>query len=207
MWLYPLQQHCQLTGLGNVEHPLHHIVAERVEYKILECVERSLDKPFYYKIRDFRRTYGEAPFYDVRAELLFRVGRNPRSQSLYNPEVDVVVVELQSILDDVVPVRILYKVESVDCNRFHQFSQLALIRGINTPLHNTTAVSVGSKAYTILDHFVIDEFAIFGRKRTQTLLYDVIPVKIGDESHHVLLEDVSHFADLLRGPDDFDELL
>jgi hypothetical protein len=68
--------------------------------------------------------------------------------------------EVDNVLQDVIPKRILYKGEGIGRNLADQLSFLMTRSMINTPLQNAAAMTMGSNHNTIISNTVKDELML-----------------------------------------------
>ena len=83
------------------------------------------------------------------------------------------IVEVEDILNDIIPKRILDKIETVEDYFGHQLDTLRRGGMVNGSLEDTTAVSVSGDLNEVGCDGVVDELVVFGYELVEAFLDDL----------------------------------
>jgi hypothetical protein len=89
----------------------------------------------------------------------------------------------------------------------NQLRTLEALGMINATLQNATPVAVSAHHDTEFAHGIIDELGAFGTEAGETLLNNVVPIKILDKIDNTGSQGADDDIDLLGSVDEFDHLL
>ena len=94
----------------------------------------------------------------------------------------------QGTITYVVTIRVLYERERVVCDLVNELDALVLGRVVDAALKHTAAVAVGGDLDAIVRDGVVDELVVLGRELVETLLDDVVSVKVFNQHNYVQAE-------------------
>lgn len=143
----------------------------------------------------------------VRAELLLRHVAHVSAEGETQRLGEAWLGQIDDVLNDVVAEGILDKREGVVDNVIDQSTLLQAGSMINTALKHTAAVAVGTDRDTVSADRIEDELSILGSEMIETLLDDMVAVKILDELHHIPAKRFDDHVPLLLESDGFNHPL
>jgi len=105
-------------------------------------------------------------------------------------------IEIKDVLNDVIAEGILHEMETVGSDLANELNLLEARSVINAPLENAASVTVSSDSDAMRTNRIEDELSILSLEMVQTLLNDVIAIKILNQRHHLVAQSIDNGLDL-----------
>lgn len=139
-------------------------------------------------------------FNDVGAELLHRQDADVADELTDQRLAESDIVQVEDVLNDIVAEGVLDQGQRVEGDLGDELHPLRVGSVVDTSLENATSVSVRSDLDAVSGDGVVDELVVLGDQSVQTLLNDVVPVQVLDQSDDVQAEGEDDAPDLVGLP-------